>query len=115
MARVPLVDANIFLRHIRQDHPDFPPRSTAYITRIRRGEIVARAHELIIFEAVYTLQSFYKMPTPEIAQAMPPLIAMPALKFANKARLRRVFDWYVRYNLSFDDAYPAVLARDQKL
>ncbi|HZQ34894.1 MAG TPA: hypothetical protein VFD32_03100, partial [Dehalococcoidia bacterium] len=46
---------------------------------------------------------------------MPPLIAMPALKFANKARLRRVFDWYVRYNLSFDDAYPAVLARDQKL
>lgn len=51
----------------------------------------------------------------DVAQAMLPRIAVNALKIPNMARLRRVFDWYVRYNLSFVDAYLAVLTREQKL
>lgn len=70
---------------------------------------------MVLFETVYVLQSIYKMSKPEIAQALLPLINLPGLKIPNKARLRRVFDWYVRYNLSFVDAYLAVLTREQKL
>ncbi len=115
MAGLPLVDANIFLRHIRQDHTNHSPRASAYIARIEAGALTAKTNELVLFETVYVLQSVYRMAKTAIADALLTLIALPHLKIANKARVRRALDWYVRYNLSFVDAYLAVLARDQKL
>jgi len=114
-ARLPLIDSNIFLRHIRQDHPDHSLRSSAYIARIEAGELTVTTNELVVFETVYTLQSFYHMSKPDIAAVLLPIIALPGLKIPSKARLRRTLDWYVRYNLSFVDAYLAVLAQQQGL
>jgi len=112
---LPIVDANVFLRHIRQDHADQSPRATAYLLRIRRGELVARTDTIVLAETVYVLQSFYRMRKPAIAEALLTIVALPNLKLPHKARLRNVFDWYVRYNLSFVDAYLAVMTREQKL
>ena len=53
------VDTNIFLRHLRQDHPDFSPRATAYLTRAENGEFKVRIADTVIFETVYTLQRAY--------------------------------------------------------
>jgi predicted nucleic acid-binding protein len=114
-ARLPLIDSNVFVRHIRQDHPSHSPRATAYLTRIRRAELVACTNELVLFETAYVLQSVYHMTKPNIAQSILVLIAMPNLRIPNKGRLRRTFAWYVRYNLSFTDAYLAVLTREQHL
>ena len=41
--------------------------------------------------------------------------ALPSLKIPNEARLLRALNWYVRYNLSFADAYVAVMTRQQRL
>ncbi len=112
---LPIIDANIFVRHVRQDHADHSPRATRYFLRIRRAELVARTDALVLSETVYVLQSVYKMSKTDIAQALLTLVNLPGLKIPAKARLRRVSDWYVRYNLSFVDAYLAVLTRDQKL
>ncbi len=115
VARLPIVDANVFIRHVRQDHADHSPRATAYLLRIRRGELVAKTDELVISEVVYVLQSFYRMTKPEIVEALLPIIALPNLKIPNKPRLRKTLDWYVRYNVSFIDAHLAVLTEEQQL
>jgi predicted nucleic acid-binding protein len=85
VATLPLVDAIIFIRHVRQDHVDHSPRATAYLLQIRRDELTAKTNELVLS------------------------------KVPNKARLRKTLDWYVRYNLSFIDAYLAVTSQEQKL
>ncbi len=113
--RLPLVDANVFLRHLRQDHAQFSPRATAYIARISRRELTVETNALVLMETVYVLQSVYKMPKAAIADALLLLVALPGLRIPNKRRLRKVFDWYVRYNLSFVDAYLAVLVEQQGL
>ncbi len=115
MAGFPLVDTNIFVRHLRQDHPNHSPRASAYIGRIEAGELVVQTNELVVFETIYTLQTFYKLPKIAIAQALLPLIDLPGLKVRGKPHLRRALDWYVRHNLSFTDAYLAALTREQKL
>jgi predicted nucleic acid-binding protein len=112
---LPLVDTNVFVRHFRQDHPDQSPRATAYMQRIRRGELVAPTNELVLSETVHILQSIYQMTKPAIAEALLTLIALPNLKILHKARLRKTFDWYVRYNVSFIDAYLSVLTQQQEL
>jgi len=115
VAALPVVDTNIFVRHIRQDHPDFSLRASAYIGQIETGAVTAKTNELVISETVYVLQSFYRMSKPAIVEVLLPIIALPNLKIPNKARLRKTLDWYARYNVSFVDAYLAVMTQQQKL
>ncbi|HEY8623750.1 MAG TPA: PIN domain-containing protein [Casimicrobiaceae bacterium] len=115
MAFLPFVDTNVFLRHIRQDHLDHSPRATAYMTRIRRGELVVQTNVLVISEVVFTLQSFYRYSKPAVANVLLPLINLPGLKIPAKPRLRRALALYALYNVSFVDAYLAALAQQRRL
>lgn len=109
MASLPFLETNIFLRHLRQDHPDHSPRASAYLTRIENGEIKVRTADTVIFETVFTLQRFYKQSKTAIRDAFLPLIELPGIILPGKRRFRRVFDYYIDYNLSFADAYHAVV------
>ena len=111
----PFLDTNLFLRHLRQDHPIHSARATAYFARIEDGEIQVRTTDLVIFEAVYTLQRTYKQPKASIRDALLPLLELPGIILPGKRRYRRAFDLYVRHNVSFADAFHAVLVTQLKL
>ncbi|MGH2537465.1 MAG: PIN domain-containing protein [Candidatus Promineifilaceae bacterium] len=112
---LPFLDTNIFLRHLRQDHADHSPRATAYLARIEAGQTKARTADTVIFEAVFTLQKLYSQPREAIRDALLPIIELPGIVLPGKRRLRRAFDLYVDYNLSFADAYHAALVEGLKL
>ena len=105
------VDTNVFVRHIAQDEPQQSPRATAYLRRVAAGEVEGRTADTVIFETVFTLQSFYRMPRTLIRDALLPLIELPGNILPGKQHFRDVFDWYVNSSLSFADAYHAVLIR----
>ncbi|MHB8574658.1 MAG: PIN domain-containing protein [Dehalococcoidia bacterium] len=106
----PLVDTNILLRHIRGDHDDQSPRATAFLRRVAEGELLVECTETVIFETVFTLQSFYRVARRNIRDAVLPLIRMRALELANKELFDETFVLYIGTSLSFADAYHAVFA-----
>ena len=103
------LDTNILLRHILQDDEEKSPRATAYVARIGRGEVRVRTSDIVIFETVFMLQRRYRQAKAAIRDVLLPLIALPGIILPGKHRFRRVFDLYVNLNLSFADAYHAVL------
>jgi len=109
------VDTNIFLRHLLQDHPEQSPRSSAFLASVERGEIEVRTSEIVIFEVVFTLQRQYRISKSQIRDVILPLLELPGIVLPSKRRLRRAFDLYVSLNISFADAYHAVLAEQLKL
>ncbi|MBI4758360.1 MAG: PIN domain-containing protein [Chloroflexi bacterium] len=109
------LDSNIILRHLLGDHPEQSPRCTAYLERVERGEIQLRTADTVIFEVVFTLQRQYHQPKARIREAILPLIELPGIILPGKRRLRKAFDLYVDLNLSFADAYHAVLMEQLKL
>ena len=115
MAPLPFLDTNIFLRHLRQDHPDFSRRATAYLARIEQGELKVRTSDTVIFETVFTLQRVYHQPKVAIRDAFLPLIELPGLVLPGKRRFRKVFTYYVDSNISFADAFHAVMMEGLKL
>ncbi len=106
----PFIDTNIFLRHLLQDHPEHSQRSTRFLQRIEDGELKGHTADTVIFEAVFTLQRFYKQPRSLIRDALLPLIELPGIVLPGKRRYQQVFKYYVELNLPFADAYHAVLA-----
>ena len=108
MAEQPFLDTNIFLRHLRQDHPTLSAQATAIIARIERGELPVRTSDTVIFETVFTLQRTYKESPGRIADALLPLIGLPGIVLPGKRHYRKVFELYRQGPLGFADCYHVV-------
>lgn len=109
------LDSNIILRHLLGDHPEHSPRATAFLQRVEQGETHVRTADTVIFEVVFTLQRQYHQPKATIREVVLPLVDLPGIILPGKRRFRKVFDVYVDLNLSFADAYHAVLMQQLKL
>ena len=112
---VRFLDTNVLLRHLLQDQPTQSPRATRYLAAIEAGEEKARLADTVLFEAVFTLQRQYGVPRADIRDTLLPLIDLSGIILPGKRRLREVFDLYVTYNISFADAYHAVLMKRWRL
>jgi predicted nucleic acid-binding protein len=115
MSTLPFLDTNIFLRHLRGDHADVSPRATALLQRIEQGSLKVRTADTVIFETVFTLERRYKQSKEAIRDAFLPLIELPGIELPGKRRFRQVFGYYIEKNISFADAYHAVLVESLRL
>jgi predicted nucleic acid-binding protein len=111
VAALPFLDTNVLLRHLLQDDPAQSPRSTAFLAKIEGGDARVRIADTVVFETVFTLQRQYHVPKGEIREKVLALIELPGVLLPGKRRLREVFDLYVDLNVSFIDAYHAVLMK----
>ncbi|MBA2468841.1 MAG: PIN domain-containing protein [Chloroflexia bacterium] len=110
MASLPFLDTNVFLRHLLQDHADHSPRATLYFDRIEHGGLRVETTLTVVFETVFTLQSFYKHSRPLIRDNVQPLLQLSGIALPGKRRPRRAFDLYTSTNLSFADCLHVAIA-----
>ena len=94
------VDTNIVIRHLTGDPPDMAARATAFL-----GTEELLLADLLVAETVYVLESFYKAPRSQIADAMRSLIAFPSIVTVNPALLLRAIEVYEVDRLDFAEAY----------
>jgi predicted nucleic acid-binding protein len=109
------LDTNIILRHLLNDHPEHSPRATAFLESVRAGEMSVHTADTVVFECVFTLERFYRLPKARIRDVILPLFGIPGIVLPGKRRYRKVFDLYVGLNLPFADAYHAVRAEHLKV
>jgi len=98
---LPFLDTNMFLRHLRHDHPVFSPRAHTIIQRIEDGELVVRTADTVSFETVFSLQRGYQQPRDRIAAGVLPLIELPGSTLPGKRLYRKVFALYTSRPLGF--------------
>ena len=109
------LDTNILLRHLLQDEPTQSPSATRYLAAIEAGQEKVRLADTVVFETVFRLQRQYGVPKADIRDKLLPLIDLSGIVLPGKRRLHEVFDLYVSYNISFADAYHAILIKHLKL
>jgi uncharacterized protein len=111
-AGVPFLDTDVILRHVLSDNPDQSPKATEYLRQIAAGNRSVLISDLVVFESVFTLEKFYRMPRQAIREALLPLLSLSGIALANKQNYHAVFDHYVhRHSLSFADCFHVELVR----
>lgn len=98
---IAFVDANILVRHLTGDPPDMAERATRYLESAPQLLLA----DPIVAEAVYVLESFYKAPRAQIAEAMRSLIAFASITTVDPAVLLRAIEVYEVDRLDFAEAY----------
>ena len=95
------VDTNILVRHLTGDPPAMAARATAFLA----SEPELYLADLVVAETVYVLESFYKAPREQIAEAMRSLTAMRSMITVDPALLLRAIEVYETDRLDFAEAY----------
>jgi len=95
------VDTNILVRHLTGDPPDMAAHATVYLGSA--SELLLT--DLVVAETVYVLESFYKTPRRQIAEAMRSLIAFGSIITVDPALLLRAIEVYETDRLDFAEAY----------
>lgn len=111
-----LLDANVILRFLRQDHPDMGAAARALFQAAGRGEVCLLLDDAIVAEVVYVLQGPYKQERSAIAAALLALVRRaPAVRPLRSAAVLE--DALGRYRdhagVDFADALLAALAAER--
>lgn len=113
---VRFLDANVFIRHLTNDHPQQSPACFALIQAIEQGRVQVWTSDLVISEVVFVLASkkLYGLSREAIRDLLLPLINLPGIKLPNKLLHHRVFDLYTGLRIDYVDAYNAALIKSRK-
>jgi len=95
------LDTNVVIRHLTGDPAEMAARASAYLAT--QTELLLT--DLILAEVVYVLESFYRTPRPQVAEAARSLVAFDAVLCRDSALLIRAIDIYEVYRLDFAEAY----------
>jgi len=95
------VDTNVLVRHLTGDPPEMAKRATAYLAAASELFLT----DLVVAETVYVLESFYKAPRDQIADAMRSLLAMQAIVTVDPSLLLRATEVYETERIDFAEAY----------
>lgn len=110
------IDANIFIRHMANDHPVQSLACFALMKDIEQGSVVVWTTDLVIAEVVFVLSSkhSYSVGRSALRDMLLPLISLPGVKLSNKGIYRRAFDLYASMPIDYIDAYNAALMESHK-
>ncbi|PWU24726.1 MAG: PIN domain nuclease [Candidatus Rokuibacteriota bacterium] len=108
-----LVDTNIILRYLVGDTPAQAGKSAALMERLEEGAERAEILESVIAEAVWTLESFYKVPRPEIAERLAAIVAFRGVLAAKKGVLIKALARFGSTSADFVDCLLAAQAQQR--
>lgn len=109
--KVIFIDTNVFLRYLTADDPSKYKKCKELFKKVVEGKISLLTSDLVIAELIWTLQSFYKVPKPEVIEKVSIIISTPNLHIPNKELIAEALIIYSRKDIDYIDAYNVMFMR----
>jgi len=77
-----LIDTNLIVRYLVQDHDKHARAAERLFDACDRGDLVIVVLPVVLAECVFVLESFYRHPRPDIASALGRLISSPGVEIS---------------------------------
>jgi len=110
-----LVDTNLIVRYLVQDHEKHARAAGKLFDACDRGELVIVVLPVVLAECVFVLESFYGHPRSEIASALMRLISSPGIAVTDGTVHLDALHRYKETKAHFVDCLLAATAVAQKL
>ncbi len=99
------IDTNFFLRYLTKDDEEKAKAVLELLKKVKIAEEKIITSPLVIFEVIFTLQSYYKVPREEIKKLLTPILNLRGLKLDYKEIFQKALDIYAQSNISFADIF----------
>lgn len=116
MSQSRLVDTNLIVRHLTQDHPKHAVIADKLFDACDRGLLTLVMLPTVLAECIFVLESFYELPRDRISAALSALISSPGIEIDDQPMHLDALDRYVRLTkLHFVDCTIAASAIQRKI
>lgn len=105
-----LLDTNVLLRFLRNDHVRFSPAARALFSDASDGKCVLVLTEVAVAEAAWVLESYYKTRRAEIAEALHKLVISAGVRCIKQEEMLDALSRFASTKCDFLDCYLAALA-----
>jgi len=107
------VDTNVILRFLLNDPPEMAEKAAQVFKAAEKGEVTLVVNMIVIAEAIWVLQSFYKHSIPAIAKAITDFILSEGILVEDKITLLSALQLYEIRRIDFIDAWLAAKMQQQ--
>jgi len=115
MSKRQLIDTNLIVRHLTQDHQAHTAAAGRLIDECDRGEITLVILPVVLAETLFVLESFYGHARKDIARILVSLISSPGIDLIDKAIYQNALTQYGQSKLHFVDCVIATYAKIRDL
>ena len=115
MTKRRLVDTNLIVRYLAQDHEKHARAAEKLFEACDRGDLVLVILPAVLAECVFVLESFYERARGDIASALSTLISSPGVEIGEAAIHLDALDRYTSSKLHFVDCVIAAAAAAAKI
>jgi predicted nucleic-acid-binding protein len=105
-----LVDTNLIVRYLVQDHEKHAKAAGKLFDACDRGDVVMVVLSAVLAECVFVLESFYQHRRGDIASTLGRLISCPGVEITGAAIHLDALDRYRKTNVHFVDCLIAATA-----
>ncbi len=109
------IDTNFFLRYLTKDEEEKAKAVLELLKKVKIGEEKVITSPLVIFELIFTLQSYYKVPRKNIKNLLTPILSLRGLKLDQKTIFEKALDIYSESNISFADIFNYCFMLENKI
>ena len=110
MSKRRLVDTNLIVRYLVQDHEKHAKAAGKLFDACDRGDVVIVVLPAILAECVFVLKSFYEHPRGDISSALGKLISSPGVEIMWATIHLDALERYRKTNVHFVDCLLAATA-----
>lgn len=110
-----LIDTNLIIRYLVQDHERHAKAAGKLFEACDRGDVVIVVLPSVLAECVFVLESFYEHPREDIALALGRLVSSPGIEINDTAIHLDALDRYGKTRIHFVDCVIAATAVAEKI
>lgn len=115
MSKPRLVDTNLIVRYLVQDHEKHAKAAGKVFDACDRGDVVIVVLPAVLAECVFVLESFYEHPRGDIVSALGRLISSPGVEIDGPAIHLDALDRYRKTKVHFVDCLIAATAATKNM
>jgi predicted nucleic-acid-binding protein len=115
LAKVYLIDTNVILRYLLDDHEKFSPKAKAFMKRVSQEKAKAEIPVVVIAECVYVMEKFYKIPRGEITDTLSRLFNFSGMVNSDKSAILEALLKYKATNADIVDCLLAALSAPDRV
>ena len=84
---------------------NLPERLLTFFERLEKGELKVKCLDLVIFQTIFVLRSFYKIEKKEILEVMRKILSLNGLYIKNRKIIERTLDLWETHSDDIIDCY----------
>ncbi len=99
------IDTNIFLRFLTEEKGNLPQDLLEFFQNLQDGSTKAKCLDIVFFQVIFVLKSFYKVNKDEIIKIMENMLSLDGLYIKNRRILEKTLELWEKHSDDIIDCY----------